>query len=285
MLDGVILAFPEFRLAIGQMLVEGGRIRENLKRSERMVSNASRERCQVIVLPECLDVGWTHPSAREFARKIPGETSDRLCKAAKRNNIMVVAGLTERENDRIYNSALLIDPSGRILLKHRKINILKIAQDIYTIGNTLSVAETKFGTIGVNICADNFRNSLAIGHVLARMGAHFIFSPSAWAADPQHDNIEQAMQEWKRAYSELSKLYEITIVGVSNVGWIEAGPWKGREVIGRSLAVGPNGEVLTEGPCGHDAEALIALNVQAEPRNVKGTDYGQYLKEKGYEGP
>jgi len=50
---------------------------------------------------------------------------------------------------------------------------------IFSIGNTLSVAETKFGTIGVNICADNFRNSHAIGHVLVRMGAHFIFSPSA----------------------------------------------------------------------------------------------------------
>lgn len=279
------MVFPEFKLAMGQILVEGGRIEENLERAERMISRASQKKCQVIVLPECLDVGWTHPSASEFARKIPGENSDRLCQAAERNNIMVIAGLTEREGDCIFNSALLINQSGKILLKHRKINVLSIAQALYSIGNTLSVAETKFGIIGVNICADNFRNSLAIGHVLARMGAHFIFSPSAWAVDPKHDDVKQAMQEWKRAYLELSKLYEITIIGVSNVGWIEAGPWKGREFIGCSLAIGPDGKVLTEGPCGHEAEALITHKLQAEPRNVKGTDYASYLKGRGYKGP
>jgi len=286
MLGVIIVVFPEFKLAMGQMLVKGGRIEENLKRAERMVSKASQEKCQVIVLPECLDIGWTHPSAREFAREIPGENSDRLCQAARRNSIMVVAGLTEREGNRIYNSALLIDQLGKILLKHRKINVLNIAQDLYNIGNTLSVAETKIGTIGINICADNFKNSLAIGHVLARMGAHFIFSPSAWAVDPDHDNIKHPyVEEWRRSYSELSRLYGIAIVGVSNVGWIEAGPWKGKKVIGCSLAIGPDGEVLAKGPYGHDAEALITLKLQARPRDVKGTDYGPYLKGKGYEGP
>lgn len=289
MVGVIIVVFPEFKIAMGQMLVEGGRIEENLRRAERMVSKASQEKCQVIVLPECLDVGWTHPSAREFAGEIPGETSNRLCQAARRNNIIVVAGLTEHEGNCIYNSALLIDQSGKILLKHRKINVLNIAQDLYNIGNTLSVAKTKIGTIGINICADNFRNSHAIGHVLARMGAHFIFSPSAWAVDLDHDNIEhpygKEWREWVRSYSELSRLYEIAIVGVSNVGWIEAGPWKGKKVIGGSLTIGPDGEVLARGPYGHDAEALITLKLQARPRDVKGTDYGPYLKEKGYEGP
>ena len=285
MLGVIIVVFPEFKLGMGQMLVEGGRIKENLRRAERMVSKASQEKCQVIVLPECLDVGWTHPSAHEFAKEIPGETSNRLCQAAGRKNIMVVAGLTEREGNHIYNSALLIDQSGKILLKHRKINVLNIAQDLYNIGNTLSVGETKIGTIGVNICADNFRNSHAIGHVLARMGAHFIFSPSAWAVDPDHDKpYGKEWREWTRSYSELSRLYGIAIVGVSSVGWIEVGPWKGKKVIGGSLAVGPDGEVLAKGPYGHDAEALITLELQARPRDVKGTNYGPYLKERGYEG-
>jgi len=278
--------FPPFKLAMGQMLVEGGKIEENLSRAEKMIREAAANGCQVIVLPECLDAGWTHPSAREIAEEIPGKTSDRLCEAARKNNVMVVAGLTERDGERIYNSAILIDNDGRILLKHRKINVLKIAQDLYSIGNVLSVAETNLGTIGVNICADNFINSLAIGHVLARMGAHFIFSPSAWAVKADHDNAKEPYGKmWLKAYCELCKLYEISIVGVSNVGWITKGPWKGRKVIGCSLAVGPKGEVLARGPYGPDAEALITVKIQAQPRNVKGTDYAAYLKEKGYVGP
>ena len=277
---------PEFALAMGQTLVEGGKIEKNIERAEEMIREASRRDCKIIVLPECLDAGWTHPSARKLAEEIPGETSKRFCRAAKSNRIVVVAGLTELDADRIYNSAILVDENGKILLKHRKINVLTIAQDLYSIGNTLSVTETRFGTIGVNICADNFLNSLAIGHVLARMGAHFIFSPSSWAVHTDHDNTKQPYGgEWQKSYTELCRLYGITVIGVSNVGWITAGPWKGRKVIGCSLAVGTEGEILARGPYGPDAETLITVTLQARPRSVKGTRYGQFLKEKGYTGP
>ncbi|RJS76768.1 carbon-nitrogen hydrolase family protein [Candidatus Bathyarchaeota archaeon] len=282
----MITLFPKFKLAMGQMLVEGGKVEENLKRAETMIEKAAENGCQIIILPECLDTGWTHPSAKELAKEIPGETADRLCQAAAENGIMVVAGITERSHQKIYNSAILIDEKGSILLKHRKINVLKIAQDLYSIGNILSVVETKLGTIGVNICADNFMNSLAIGHVQARMGAHFIFSPSSWAVKAEHDNTKQPYGEfWRKSYTELCRLYGITVVGVSNVGWITAGPWRGRKVIGCSLAVGPDGKVIAKGPYGADAEALIPIEIQAKPRDAKGTEYSRYLKEKGYSGP
>ena len=50
---------------------------------------------------------------------------------------------------------------------------------------------------------------------------------------------------------------------MSNVGWLTAGPWKGRKCIGRSLAVGPGGEVLALGPYGEGAEELIVIEVTA----------------------
>jgi len=268
------------------MLVEGGKMEENLARAEGMIRIASRTGCRVIVLPECLDTGWTDPSARELAREVPGETSDRLCQASKNFGIMTVAGVTELDKGRIYNSAILVDEVGRILLKHRKINELTIAHDLYSIGNILSIAETRLGTIGVNICADNFSSSLAIGHVLARMGTHLIFSPCAWAVKADHDNTREPYGgEWRQSYTELCRLYGITMVGVSNVGWITEGPWKGMKVIGCSLAVGPEGQVLAQGPYGEKAESLITVTVQARPREVKGTGYSRYLQERGYVGP
>jgi len=139
--------FPKFKLGLGQMLVESCKIEENLRRAEEVVKKSSQEGCQAIILPECLDTGWTDPSARELARPIPGETSDRLLQMAKDNEVMVVAGLTELDGSRIYNSVILIDETGKILLKHRKINVLTIAQDLYSIGNMLSVTETRFGLV------------------------------------------------------------------------------------------------------------------------------------------
>ena len=141
----------------------------------------------LIVLPECLDLGWTHPSAQSLAQPIPGSSCDVLTQAAIGTGIYVAAGLTERDGPRIYNAAVLIAPDGTILLKHRKINLLDIEQPLYAIGDRLQVARTPFGVIGLNICADNFPDSLALGHALGRMGAQLLVSPSAWAVPADHD--------------------------------------------------------------------------------------------------
>ena len=273
-------------LALGQMLVEGGKLHENLDRAGEMIQRAAAEGCRIVVLPECLDLGWTHPSARQLAEPIPGGASDRLAQAARDAGIYVVAGLTERFEDRIFNAAVLIAPEGEILLVHRKINILDIAQDLYATGDRLSVAHTPLGTIGVNVCADNFPDSLCLGHALARMGAQVLLSPSAWAVDADHDPVAEPYGElWRGAYAALARLYEMPVVGVSNVGRITAGPWQGRKCIGCSLAIGPSGETFAEAPYGETAEALIAVQVEMTTRRVTGTEIAPMLRRKGYEGP
>jgi predicted amidohydrolase len=275
-----------FALGMGQMLVEGGEVDKNLERARRMIGDAAKQGCRVIVLPECLDLGYVYPGATELAQPIPGEYSDALCDAARESQIYVTAGLTERAGERIYNAALLISPDGTILTKHRKINVLTVSQDIYSTGGSLSVVETPLGTIGVNICADNFPESLALGHSLARMGARILLSPSAWAVKPDHDNVKEPYSKtWKKAYTTLARLYDITVVGVSNVGPVKEGVWKGRKCIGCSLAVGPGGHILAQGPYGESAEELIVIQVEIIPCDVTGTAFADMLADKGYEGP
>ena len=274
------------QLAMGQMLVEGGQPDENLGRAVQMIRDAAAQGCQVIVLPECLDLGWTHPSARRLAEPIPGARSETLCRAAREAAVYVVAGLTERADTCIYNAAVLIAPDGRILLAHRKINVLDIAQDLYATGDRLSVAQTPLGTIGVNICADNFPDSLSLGHALARRGARAILSPCAWAVDADHDQDRQPYGElWRRSYGTLAGLYEMPVVGVSNVGRLTEGPWKGRKCIGCSLAVGGDGQVLAEAPYGETAQGLAIVELKLTPRRATGTAIAHMLKRKGYQGP
>ena len=278
---------PEpFNLAMAQMRVEGGQPEANLERAERMIADAAEQECAFAVLPECLDLGWTHPSARDLAQPIPGGYSDRLSRAADDAGIYVVAGLTEQSGDRIYNAAVLISPEGEMLLKHRKINILGIAQDLYATGDSLAVAETDYGKVGVNICADNFASSLVLGHSLARMGAQIVLSPCAWAMPADHDNAKEPYGKiWRDAYTTLATLYNITVVGVSNVGWITGGPWDGRKCIGCSLAVGPGGHVIAELPYGEDAEELAVIQVAPLDPECTGTAIADMLKAKGHEGP
>ena len=275
-----------FRLGMGQMLVEGGAVEANLARGEEMVRRAARRGCRLVVLPECLDTGWMHPSAADAARPIPGPSADPLCRAAAREGVHVVAGLTERDGEAIYNTAVLLSPEGRLLHKHRKINVLRDAQGLYETGDRLGVVRTPLGVFGLNICADNFPDSLALGHALARMGAQVVLSPCAWAVDADHDNAVQPYGAlWRGSYGELARLYDLWVVGVSNVGWITGGPWCGRKCIGCSLAVAPGGRVAAQGPYGEAAEDLVVVEVRLVARTLRGTDWAPHLKQKGYEGP
>jgi predicted amidohydrolase len=275
-----------FKLAMGQMLVEGGCRDENLRRAVRMVEDAAAQGCRIVVLPECLDAGWAHPEARRLAEPIPGRHSDLLAGAARQAGIYVAAGLTERDGERIYNSAVVVSPEGEILVKHRKINELEIAHDLYATGDRLSVAETALGRIGLTICADNFSSSLALGHSLGRMGARLLVSPSAWAVEADHDNLKDPYGEtWTVPYTTLARLYDMTVVGVSNVGRINGGAWRGRKCIGCSLTVGPGGEILARGPYGESAEALVVVPVELQPCATKGTQVAEMLAAKGYVGP
>lgn len=188
------------------------------------------------------DPPLTDPSARDGAQPIPGAHSNRLAAAARENSIWVVAGLVEREGARLYNASILVDPSGEIVLHHRKINELDIGLELYSVGDRLQVAETELGTVAIPICADNYWTSRAVGHVLCRMGAQVLLSPSAWAVVPEHhEEREPYGDNWIPSFTELASLYDTTVIGVSNVGMMSGGPWSGRPCIGKSLAVGPGG--------------------------------------------
>jgi len=249
------------RIAMAQVLVVCGEREANLARARRMIERAADEHAGIVVLPECLDLGWTWPGARTEAQPIPGPASQVLADAARRCSIHVVAGLSERAGERVYNAAVLLAPTGEILLRHRKINELDIARDLYATGESLAVASTAFGVVGIAICADNFPESLCLGRALAQMGARLLLSPCAWAVDADHDNAAEPYGDlWLGAYSTLTRKHELTVVGVSNVGWLTGGPWKGRKCIGCSIAMGPGGVLLAKAPYGEDAEALVVVD-------------------------
>jgi predicted amidohydrolase len=258
------------RVAAGQILVVGGGCDENLHRATDAIRNAAAEHCQVIVLPECLDLGWTHPSARDAAETIPGPRSRLLCDTAREHNIAVVAGLTERVGDMIYNAAVLIDAAGHLRMTYRKINVLEMAQCFYQVGDRLAVERIDWGRVGVNICADNFPNSSELGISLGRMGAQLLLSPCAWAVDADHDQEADPYGGlWRNSYSKLAKQFQMPIVGVSSVGPITGGPWAGRKCIGCSLVFDHRGELVLEGP--YDQEALLVAEIALVENPTKGT--------------
>ena len=269
------------KIAMGQLLVEGGEPERNFERAEVMIRKASQEKCDLIVLPETIDFAWTHPSAHEEALPIPGPYSDRFCNLAKKYNIHICVGLTERRDDkRLHNTALLIDDVGKILVKYRKINLLEIELPFYEVGDSLSVVDTKLGRIGVNICADNYKESVHIGKTLGSMGAQIIISPSSWTVDHNiTEEDEPYYDKWLWPLSHIAHLYDIAVISTTSVGYIVGGPYEGKKMIGRSLAVDGNG-VLKEGQFNEFAGEVIFVDVKVPTTEKIGTALTRIVEEK-----
>jgi len=270
------------KVGMGQLLVEGGEPERNLERACHMVKDAAKIGCDVVLLPECMDLAWTHPSAKTEAKRIPGPYSDILCNLAKEHCLYLCAGLTESFEGKVFNAAILINSKGEIILKYQKINVLDVAQDIYSIGQNLSVVDTPFGIVGVNICSDNYSDSLEIGHTLARMGAKLILSPSSWTVDYSAAEDEDPYGgKWYHPYHTLAKAHDLVLISATSVGVIVGGVYEGKKMIGCSLAVDKNG-TIKKGTFNEFAGELIVAEINLPSPQKLGTNIGDRLKAQGY---
>lgn len=244
------------------MLVVGGDVAGNLARATARIVEAAARGADLVVLPECLDIGWTDSRARDLAEPVPGPTSEALCAAARGNRVWVAAGVTERDGDKLRNAAILVDREGVVRARHRKINELAFARALYTPGEELRVVDTEFGRIGLNICADNYIDSLHLATAQIAMGARLIVSPSSWAVPPGHDDTVTPYVEWEEPYRTLGERHGVPVVGVSNVGPVATGEWAGWACIGRSLATDADGRIAAKGSYGVDADELLVVDLE-----------------------
>jgi len=266
------------RLAMAQMLVEGGQKHKNLERAANRIEQAAKNSADIVLLPEAMDLGWTHSSAKTEADQIPGGvTFETLAKAAKNNKVFVCAGIIEKDGENTYNAAILINREGELILKHRKINELYIAHDLYDLGDRINVCETEFGTIGMLICADATAKDYVLARSIGYLGADLLLLPSSWAVEPNHDNQKDPYGGmWVNAFKSVSKEFNMTVVSVSNVGIIADGPWKSWKCIGNSMLVenaGTNVHVL---PHGVDADTIVYHNITLPKRPGWGTNWYKY---------
>lgn len=224
---------------------------------------AAASGAHIVILPETLDCGWTHPSAREFAGPIPGGASyERLRALARCEGVYLCAGLVEASGERRFNAAVLFSPDGELLLHHRKIHELELAHELYGRGDRLAVAHTPFGTVGVMICADAFAPGESISRTLALMGAQIILSPCAWAVPTDHDQARDPYGVlWRECYGRVARECGVWIAGASNVGPVVTGEWAGRKCIGCSLVLGPDGEPAAQAPYGVEADTVLTVDV------------------------
>lgn len=252
------MPFEPVKIALAQVRCTDSDLEGNFARIATLVAQADSAGARIVLFPETADLGWVNPEAHALAGSIPGPFADRVCALAREHSLWIGIGLCEKEDGRLYDSAVLIDNTGALRLKHRKINLLSWLMDPpYTPGDSteVSVCETPFGRVGILICADSFRDNLLKN--LAAAKPDLVYIPYGWAAKkeewPEHSfSLVLTVQ---RASHTLGA----PVFGPNVVGTITHGPWTGWTYEGLSTAAGANGLSLCQGPW--NREGLIMVEV------------------------
>jgi len=231
------------RLAVCQILVIDSDREGNFRRIEYALQDAGSQHADIALFPESSILGWENPEAHRLATPIPGADSDRIAALARKYKIMIAIGLDEKDGDRLFDSAILLDKQGKLLWKHRKINVLpELMTPPYSQGRPedIGVVDTEFGRIALLICADTFTDTY-LDRVVA-LKPELMLVPYGWAA---------VYDQWPRHESDLEDLVKrraakahCPMAGADLVGEMTHGPWKGQTYGGASVVVDGAGKTL-----------------------------------------
>ncbi|MBL7153447.1 MAG: carbon-nitrogen hydrolase family protein [Phycisphaerae bacterium] len=159
---------------------------KNLKLWCEKIDAAGKLGLDILCLGETIKAIGTGASITERAEPIPGPATKQLGRAAKKNNIWVVATLNEKVGDVVYNTAVLIDRKGNLVGKYRKVHLPREEwkQGVRP-GDQYPVFETDFGKVAIQICYDWFFPEPEA--IFALKGAEIIFAPTWGNTLPDSD--------------------------------------------------------------------------------------------------
>jgi len=153
-----------------------GNKEKNFKEVEKLSANL---KTNIIVLPELFATGYTFVSREEaysLAEDTDGDTSQFLINLAQDTGAIVVGGFAEKEEDKLFNSALIVSERG-FIGTYRKIHLYYKEKLWFNPGDKpLRIYSIKDVNIGVMICFDWIFPETA--RTLALLGANIIAHPA-----------------------------------------------------------------------------------------------------------
>lgn len=177
----------KLKISTAQFEHKSGDKSYNLSVIEMLSQKAASEGSDVIAFHECSVTGYTfarHLSKKqmlELAEVIPqGKSILKLTQIAKSNDIVILAGLFEKdENDNLFKAYVCVDKIG-LVAKHRKLH--PFINPHLTPGNEYTVFEINGWKCGILICYDN--NVIENVRATTLLGANVIFMPHVTMCTP-----------------------------------------------------------------------------------------------------
>ena len=248
----------------------------NVSRSLEMIAKAADNGARLLVLPELCNSGYVFNSRDEaFALSEPipeGPTTKAWMEIAKARDLYIVAGITEREGDSLYNASVVVGPSGHIGT-FRKVHLWNEENLFFERGNLgFPVFSTPIGRIGTFICYDGwFPESYRL---CALQGADIICIPTNWVPIPGQDPKREAMANILVMGSAHSN--SVFVAAADRVG-----TERGQPFVGQSLIASYTGWPVAGPASAKDEEIIYAdVNLADARRKRNWNEYNQVLRDR-----
>jgi N-carbamoylputrescine amidase len=234
----------------------------NLKKAIAGINEAAKGGAQIVCLQELFRSQYFCQTEDiqlfKLAETIPGPTTEALGKVARQRKVVIVASLFEKRAAGVYhNTAVMIDTSGKIAGKYRKMHIpddpLYYEKFYFTPGDLgFRTHDTAYGKIGTLVCWDQWFPEAA--RLTALGGAQFLFYPTAigWLPD-EHESMNQAQHSaWEtiqRGHAIANGVYVVVVNRVGHEGKLTF--W------GQSFVADPFGRIIAKASATNE-EVLLA---------------------------
>jgi predicted amidohydrolase len=212
------------RISTAQFENRSGDKEYNLSKIELLAGSAARNGSDVIAFHECSVTGYTFArnlskaEMLDVAEPVPeGPSIIRLINIAAQNNIIVLAGLFERDNDeKVYKTYVCVDKNG-LVAKYRKLH--PFVNVHITPGNDYCVFDLLGWKCGILICYDN--NIIENVRATRLLGADIIFAPHVTMCTPSPRPGAGFVDPelWKNRESDPTSL-RLEFDGMKGRGWL-----------------------------------------------------------------
>ena len=200
-------------------------VKENIEKESDLITKAAENGAQIILPSELFERQYFCQERRyeyyEYAKPLEeNDAVQSMKKLAKKLGVVIPVSFYEAgDNRQLFNTVAVIDADGSVLGIYRKTHIpddhYYQEKFYFTPGDTgFRAFKTRYGTIGVGICWDQWFPETARGMALA--GAEILFYPTAIGSEPILEC--DSMPHWRRCMTGHAACNLMPVVAANRVG-------------------------------------------------------------------
>jgi len=227
---------------------------------EELGRKAGGAKPDLILFPEAAATGLVNNDdpAHDlpFGQSIPGPITARMGALAGVTRAHVGLGILEREGDCLFDSAVLLDPVGRIVLHHRRMQPQWHGREadpkVYRQGEEMAAAETPVGKALFLICGDLFDDGI-VGRARELKPDVVLFPFARNFTDGSCDQARWDREERPEYVARAAKTGATTLM----VNLIEDAKASDYPAFGGAMVVSAGGEIIAEHPLGQPGGLIV----------------------------